>query len=160
MNRRQKAADVIAYEFVQVFACLSRNHRLGIIPSHGLLLNYKRLGLHSPFWAHHTNVGASSAFAAECCLFHFRLFHSLLLLHSGADRRLLEETFTSEAEAEALPSLPSGFYDAFVLRGIRVVQALQPGTLLCHFNVPSRLLVSQLSLSLSLSLSLCPRVEF
>jgi hypothetical protein len=68
-------------------------------------------------------------------------------------RRLLEETFTSEAEAEALPSLPSGFYDAFVLRGIRVVQALQPGTLLCHFNVPSRLLVSQLSLSLSLSLS-------
>ncbi|PWZ43471.1 Acyl-coenzyme A thioesterase 13, partial [Zea mays] len=57
-------------------------------------------------------------------------------------RRLLEETFTSEAEAEALPSLPSGFYDAFVLRGIRVVQALQPGTLLCHFNVPSRLLNS------------------
>ncbi|RLM64412.1 acyl-coenzyme A thioesterase 13-like [Panicum miliaceum] len=47
-------------------------------------------------------------------------------------RRLLEET--SPAEAEQLPSLPSGFYDAFVLKGIRVVQALQPGTLLCHFT--------------------------
>ncbi|CAN6241537.1 unnamed protein product [Urochloa humidicola] len=57
-------------------------------------------------------------------------------------RRLLEETSPAEAEAEAdqLPSLPSGFYDAFVLKGIRVVQALQPGTLLCHFTVPSRLL--------------------
>ncbi|KAJ1273624.1 hypothetical protein BS78_06G296400 [Paspalum vaginatum] len=49
-------------------------------------------------------------------------------------RRLLEETPTVQSE------LPSGFYDAFVLRGIRVVQALQPGTLLCHFTVPSRLL--------------------
>jgi hypothetical protein len=34
----------------------------------------------------HEHVGASSVFAAECCLFHFRLFHSLL--HSGADTRL------------------------------------------------------------------------
>lgn len=50
-------------------------------------------------------------------------------------RQLLEDT-PKEAEAEQ----PSGFYDAFVLRGIRVVQALQPGTLLCHFTVPSRLL--------------------
>lgn len=63
-------------------------------------------------------------------------------------RRLLEVTSTTEQEAEAeaeaeqLPSLPSGFYDAFVLRGIRVVQALQPGTFLCHFTVPSRLLNS------------------
>lgn len=60
-----------------------------------------------------------------------------------AARRLLEET--SPAESDQLPSLPSGFYDAFVLRGIRVVQALEPGTLLCHFTVPSRLLVSQLA---------------
>jgi len=64
-------------------------------------------------------------------------------------RRLLEVTSTTEVEAEAeagqLPSLPSGFYDAFVLRGIRIVQALQPGTLLCHFTVPSRLLVSHLA---------------
>ena len=70
-------------------------------------------------------------------------------------RRLLEET--SPAEAEQLPSLPSGFYDAFVLKGIRVVQALPPGTLLCHFTVPSRLLVSKLACSapVSLSFSLC-----
>ncbi|WVZ81495.1 hypothetical protein U9M48_028866 [Paspalum notatum var. saurae] len=54
-------------------------------------------------------------------------------------RRLLEETPTVGVEAGTqLPS--SGFYDAFVLRGVRVVQALQPGTLLCHFTVPSRLL--------------------
>jgi acyl-coenzyme A thioesterase 13 len=44
-------------------------------------------------------------------------------------RQLLEVTSITEAEAEQLPSLPSGFYDAFVLRGICVVQALQPGTL-------------------------------
>ncbi|CAD6261541.1 unnamed protein product [Miscanthus lutarioriparius] len=55
-------------------------------------------------------------------------------------RRLLE--VTSITEAEQLPRLPSGFYDAFILRGIRIVQALQPGTLLCHFTVPSRLLNS------------------
>ena len=62
-------------------------------------------------------------------------------------RRLLEVTSITEAEAEAeqLPRLPSGFYDAFVLGGILVVQALQPGTLLCHFTVPSRLLVSHLA---------------
>nr|XP_034585772.1 acyl-coenzyme A thioesterase 13-like isoform X2 [Setaria viridis] len=53
-------------------------------------------------------------------------------------RLLLEETSPAGAEAD----LPSGFYDAFVLRGIRVAQALQPGTLLCHFTVPSRLLNS------------------
>jgi len=74
-------------------------------------------------------------------------------------RRLLEVTSTTEAEAEPepeqLPSLPSGFYDAFVLRGIRVVQALQPGTLLCHFTVPSRLLVSHLA-PFYLLLSLIP----
>jgi acyl-coenzyme A thioesterase 13 len=80
-------------------------------------------------------------------------------------RRLLEVTSTTEQEAEAeaeaeqLPSLPSGFYDAFVLRGIRVVQALQPGTLLCHFTVPSRLLVSHLVPLLSPVLSPLPRVE-
>ncbi|XP_062227284.1 uncharacterized protein LOC133925351 isoform X2 [Phragmites australis] len=54
-------------------------------------------------------------------------------------RRLLEEaalpTSTNPTEAEG------GFYDAFVLRGIRV-QAARPGTLLCHFTVPSRLLNS------------------
>jgi acyl-coenzyme A thioesterase 13 len=62
-------------------------------------------------------------------------------------RQLLEVTSITEAEVEVeqLPSLPSGFYDAFVLRGIRVVQALQPGTLLYHFTVPSRLLISHLA---------------
>ncbi|CAL5070967.1 unnamed protein product [Urochloa decumbens] len=59
-----------------------------------------------------------------------------------AARLLLEETSPADAEADQLPRLPSGFYDAFVLKGIRVVQALQPGTLLCHFTVPSRLLNS------------------
>jgi acyl-coenzyme A thioesterase 13 len=58
-------------------------------------------------------------------------------------RRLLEETSPAGAAAGAAADLPSGFYDAFVLSGIRVAQALQPGTLLCHFTVPSRLLVRQ-----------------
>ncbi|XP_062183649.1 uncharacterized protein LOC133887696 [Phragmites australis] len=54
-------------------------------------------------------------------------------------RRLLEEA-ALPTEAEQLPS-ERGFYDAFVLRGIRV-QAAHPGSLLCHYTVPSRLLNS------------------
>uniref|UniRef100_A0A0D9WBN0 Acyl-coenzyme A thioesterase 13 n=1 Tax=Leersia perrieri TaxID=77586 RepID=A0A0D9WBN0_9ORYZ len=54
-----------------------------------------------------------------------------------AARRVLEQA-AGDAPAG---SLPSGFYDAFVLKGIRVDTA-QPGRLLCRFTVPSRLLNS------------------
>ncbi|KAK3141039.1 hypothetical protein QOZ80_4BG0328790 [Eleusine coracana subsp. coracana] len=54
-------------------------------------------------------------------------------------RRLLEEV--APPTSPYLTGAAEGFYDAFVLRGIRV-QAAQPGTLLCHFTVPSRLLNS------------------
>ncbi|XP_015691338.1 acyl-coenzyme A thioesterase 13-like [Oryza brachyantha] len=53
-----------------------------------------------------------------------------------AARRVLEQAGVGAADA-----LPSGFYDAFVLRGIRV-EAAEPGRLLCRFTVPSRLLNS------------------
>uniref|UniRef100_A0A0E0KXB3 Acyl-coenzyme A thioesterase 13 n=1 Tax=Oryza punctata TaxID=4537 RepID=A0A0E0KXB3_ORYPU len=55
-----------------------------------------------------------------------------------AARRVLEQAAEAPAPASALPS---GFYDAFVLRGIRV-EAAEPGRLLCRFTVPSRLLNS------------------
>ncbi|KAK3143254.1 hypothetical protein QOZ80_4AG0298130 [Eleusine coracana subsp. coracana] len=54
-------------------------------------------------------------------------------------RRLLEEV--APPTSPDLTGAAEGFYDAFVLRGIRV-QAAQSGTLLCHFTVPSRLLNS------------------
>uniref|UniRef100_A0A0E0KXB2 Thioesterase domain-containing protein n=1 Tax=Oryza punctata TaxID=4537 RepID=A0A0E0KXB2_ORYPU len=56
-----------------------------------------------------------------------------------AARRVLEQAAEAPAPASALPS---GFYDAFVLRGIRV-EAAEPGRLLCRFTVPSRLLVGR-----------------
>jgi acyl-coenzyme A thioesterase 13 len=56
-----------------------------------------------------------------------------------AARRLLEEA--APPTSPDLTEAADGFYDAFVLRGIRVLDA-HPGTLLCHFTVPSRLLVS------------------
>ena len=55
-----------------------------------------------------------------------------------AARRVLEHPTPTDASSAA--ALPSGFYDAFVLRGIRV-EAAEPGRLLCRFTVPSRLLV-------------------
>ncbi|KAL6651707.1 hypothetical protein ACP70R_010632 [Stipagrostis hirtigluma subsp. patula] len=49
-----------------------------------------------------------------------------------AARQLLEEAaLPTEAEAAVRGS---SFYDAFILRGIRVVQAAHPGDLLCHFT--------------------------
>lgn len=56
-----------------------------------------------------------------------------------AARRVLEHPTPTDASSAA--ALPSGFYDAFVLRGIRV-EAAEPGRLLCRFTVPSRLLNS------------------
>ncbi|TVU13403.1 hypothetical protein EJB05_40457 [Eragrostis curvula] len=56
-----------------------------------------------------------------------------------AARRLLEEV--APPTSPELTEARDGFYDAFVLRGIRV-HAAQPGTLLCHLTVPSRLLNS------------------
>lgn len=56
-------------------------------------------------------------------------------------RRLLEEAAAETLPTEQVDALPSGFYDAFVLRGIRV-HTVEHGRLLCHFTVPSRLLVS------------------
>ncbi|KAI4984380.1 hypothetical protein ZWY2020_005544 [Hordeum vulgare] len=56
-------------------------------------------------------------------------------------RQLLEEAAAESLPAEQVDALPSGFYDAFVLCGIRV-HAVEPGRLLCHFTVPARLLVS------------------
>ncbi|KAM0872228.1 hypothetical protein ACQ4PT_038861 [Festuca glaucescens] len=56
-------------------------------------------------------------------------------------RRLLEEAAGESVPTEQVDALPSGFYDAFVLCGIRV-HAVEPGRLLCHFTVPSRLLNS------------------
>jgi hypothetical protein len=60
-------------------------------------------------------------------------------------RRLLEEAAGESLPTEQVDALPSGFYDAFVLNGIRV-HAVEPGRLLCHFTVPSRLLVSLLQI--------------
>ena len=60
-------------------------------------------------------------------------------------RRLLEDAATESLPTEQVDALPSGFYDAFVLSGIRV-HAVEPGRLLCHFTVPSRLLVSLLQI--------------
>ncbi|KAL5213754.1 hypothetical protein ABZP36_002906 [Zizania latifolia] len=56
-----------------------------------------------------------------------------------AARRVLEQA--AEAAPPPTDGLPSGFYDAFVLRGIRV-HAAEPGRLVCRFTVPSRLLNS------------------
>uniref|UniRef100_A0ACD5YIX7 Uncharacterized protein n=3 Tax=Avena sativa TaxID=4498 RepID=A0ACD5YIX7_AVESA len=56
-------------------------------------------------------------------------------------RRLLEEAAAESLPTEQVGALPSSFYDAFVLCGIRV-HAVEPGRLLCHFTVPSRLLNS------------------
>ena len=56
-------------------------------------------------------------------------------------RQLLEEAAAESLPTEQVDALPSGFYDAFVLCGIRV-HAVEPGRLLCHFTVPARLLNS------------------
>ena len=57
------------------------------------------------------------------------------------DCRMPEEAEADALLAQKVGVLPSGFYDAFVLRDIRV-HAVWPSRLLCHFTVTARLLNS------------------
>ncbi|KAF3340860.1 acyl-coenzyme A thioesterase 13 [Carex littledalei] len=54
-------------------------------------------------------------------------------------RRMLEDAAAETLPTPALDAIPSRFYDAFVLRGLKVVVA-EPRRLLCSLSVPPRLL--------------------
>ncbi|KAJ4776089.1 Acyl-coenzyme A thioesterase 13 [Rhynchospora pubera] len=56
-----------------------------------------------------------------------------------AARRMLEDAALETLPTPALDAIPSKFYDAFVLRGLKVLIA-QPRRLLCSLTVPPRLL--------------------
>ncbi|OAY82252.1 acyl-coenzyme A thioesterase 13-like [Ananas comosus] len=56
-----------------------------------------------------------------------------------AVKRSLEAAAAETLPTPSLSSLPSRFYDAFVLRGLRV-DAAERGRLLCSLSVPPRLL--------------------
>ncbi|KAJ1692198.1 hypothetical protein LUZ63_008896 [Rhynchospora breviuscula] len=56
-----------------------------------------------------------------------------------AARRMLEDAALETLPTPALDAIPSKFYDAFVLRGLKVLVA-QPRRLLCSLTVPPRLL--------------------
>ncbi|OAY77737.1 Acyl-coenzyme A thioesterase 13 [Ananas comosus] len=56
-----------------------------------------------------------------------------------AVKRWLEAAAAETLPTPSLSSLPSRFYDAFVLRGLRV-DAAERGRLLCSLSVPPRLL--------------------
>ncbi|KAJ3678770.1 hypothetical protein LUZ61_021311 [Rhynchospora tenuis] len=56
-----------------------------------------------------------------------------------AARRMLEDAAVETLPTPALDAIPSKFYDAFVLRGLKVVVA-EPRRLLCSLTVPPRLL--------------------
>ncbi|RRT71676.1 hypothetical protein B296_00026407 [Ensete ventricosum] len=60
-------------------------------------------------------------------------------------KRSLEAAAEEILPTPALDALPSKFYDAFVLCGLRV-DLVEPGHLLCSMTVPPRLLVSHPSL--------------
>ncbi|XP_074590423.1 uncharacterized protein LOC141846303 [Curcuma longa] len=54
-------------------------------------------------------------------------------------KRTLEEAAVETLPTPALDALPSKFYDAFLLRGLRI-DLVEPGRLLCSMSVPARLL--------------------
>ncbi|XP_078159108.1 thioesterase superfamily protein [Carex rostrata] len=54
-------------------------------------------------------------------------------------QRMLEDAASETLPTPELDAIPSRFYDAFVLRGLKVVVA-EPRHLLCSFSVPPRLL--------------------
>ncbi|WOK94595.1 acyl-coenzyme A thioesterase 13 [Canna indica] len=54
-------------------------------------------------------------------------------------KRALEAAALETLPTPALDALPPKFYDAFLLRGLRV-DVIQPGRLLCSMAVPQRLL--------------------
>ncbi|XP_072972290.1 uncharacterized protein [Typha angustifolia] len=56
-----------------------------------------------------------------------------------AAKRALESAAMEILPTPSLESIPSKFYDAFVLRGLRI-DLVEPGRLLCSFVVPPRLL--------------------
>ncbi|KAJ4734653.1 Acyl-coenzyme A thioesterase 13 [Rhynchospora pubera] len=56
-----------------------------------------------------------------------------------AARRMLEDAALETLPTPALDAIPSKFYDAFVLRGLKVLIA-EPRRLLCSLTVPPRLL--------------------
>ncbi|XP_042444648.1 acyl-coenzyme A thioesterase 13-like [Zingiber officinale] len=54
-------------------------------------------------------------------------------------KRSLEEAAVETLPTPALDALPSKFYDAFLLRGLRI-DLVEPGRLLCSLIIPARLL--------------------
>lgn len=55
-------------------------------------------------------------------------------------KKSLEAAAEEIAPTQTLESLPSKFYDAFILQGLRI-DRVEPGRLLCSLTVPPRLLV-------------------
>lgn len=65
-------------------------------------------------------------------------------------KRSLEEAAVETLPTPALDALPSKFYDAFLLRGLRI-DLMEPGSLLCSMTLPARLLVSPFFCALAFS---------